>query len=1083
MKHEPKFLMSRFALMSFLLFLTMFSLWVGNLAASPGPTSKKPDVIPLRIAEPIKGNASNNNKSDLTPARVSAQGNAALTKAQNSALAMTQVSALAMMPRMTAPNHIGVAGRASASARLSGTTAQTIVTPGANALFLPSDPPADDDGYTPAVNAFNSDSTTSGCSDSDLEDTQSLTRVNPEWKPIRSLNTDHAADQHIFGNEPVILEGRIAPRTGIGTNDQSSSEVSEEEIPWNHFTHDFTVKVTPDPPYKRLLSSWERFQGATIPFDKLGTDVVTACLILHGTLDFQNGVCKIPEDKCDDGSTTTARCHHTEMEVEWDNASLMDESEGFQRIWGAAPEFVWPGGGDRIWVMGRWIFDCGHPGVPEQAVQDRFVKYSTEIHPPRAMVTFRLNHPALDSFPTPRVSAPNFPFPQSYLPVTGFPPTFPGGGPTNVPVTEADIYITGNGGGANDLCMIRASNSDNDCKVPHTLQVEPVNDRNYVFDIYPPGTDYAALEDSGAFKVSPPVPDASLQWRIEDHFSELPAHTCGGLDNTSCVTVDPIFCLVDKDTAPPLQTDTTCPAVNGPPTHLRVILPFAGSSANFFARSILLGWDDVPNPSVSPTIRTFRIKLHSFQVVSNGFIQPNPPSGPLRADWRVFVNIGGQYRYISRIFDRDADGKNKCFGDRGLNSVAPPECFFFDNTPWVVSVLDGTTIHVGVGGFRSDGIDDDFCRKFLTPDTFDGADKCEPFGTDDVLELALSNDTRIGDYEFDLDSAHNYQWVDSDGNPLTSFQTVRNNDRAQYKVMFQVEELPANNPPPSSPIQIGTPHFGNFVSSTTPIVLSSPSSATAGFQYRSYAVGGPLPVYPFSPPQPYPVHWTSADFAVGAQSVPVFITGTDGPNLLQYSARSVANLLEPRHTETLILDNTLPVIDIVQPQPTTYTHSATLTLNYSESDGTGSGIGTVTPTMDGATSLPGGVGLQSGQPIRLLKELSLGTHTFRVSASDNVNNTAAVSVSFTIVVTAASIIDDVNQLLQDGAIRNNGLANSLLVKLNHAADDRAAGRCSQAAQRYQTFIQELHAQSGNGVDADAAAIMIADAQFLIAHCP
>src|SRR5262249_40080710 len=175
----------------------------------------------------------------------------------------------------------------------------------------------------------------------------------------------------------------------------------EEEIPWNHFTHDFTVKVTPDDPYKRLLSSWERFKGDVFPIDLNNSQSVPDCIGRGGIPDIKNAVCRLPEGKCDDGSTTTDRCHHTEMEVEWDNAALMDEHEGFQRIWGAVPEFVWPGGGDRVWVMGRWIFDCGHPGVPRQAAQDRFVKYGSEIHPPRAMVTYRLNHPALDSFPTP----------------------------------------------------------------------------------------------------------------------------------------------------------------------------------------------------------------------------------------------------------------------------------------------------------------------------------------------------------------------------------------------------------------------------------------------------------------------------------------------------------------------------------------------------------------------------------------------------------------------------------------------------------------------------------------------------------
>src|SRR5205814_1815852 len=162
------------------------------------------------------------------------------------------------------------------------------------------------------------------------------------------LNTALAATGHIFSDEPTILEGSIVP-PNLGPNDQSTSEVSEEDIPWNHFTHDFTVRVTPDAPYKHLLSSWERFKGATFPLD--------------------------------------------------------------------------------------------------------FVKYGTEIHPPRAMVTFRINHPALDSFPRERVSAPNFPGPQGfYLPVTGFPPALPSGGPTDVPLTEADVYVTGNGGNANDLC-------------------------------------------------------------------------------------------------------------------------------------------------------------------------------------------------------------------------------------------------------------------------------------------------------------------------------------------------------------------------------------------------------------------------------------------------------------------------------------------------------------------------------------------------------------------------------------------------------------------------------------------------------
>ena len=106
-----------------------------------------------------------------------------------------------------------------------------------------------------------------------------------------------------------------------------------------------------------------------------------------------------------------------------------------------------------------------------------------------------------------------------------------------------------------------------------------------------------------------------------------------------------------------------------------------------------------------------------------------------------------------------------------------------------------------------------------------------------------------------------------------------------------------------------------------------------------------------------------------------------------------------------------------------------------------------------------------------------------VAAADNLNNAGTASVTFTIIVTPASIIDDVTQFLNDGSIDNNGVGNSLTVKLQHAADARAGGDCSHAANLYGAFINEVQAQSGKHVSADAAAILIADAQFLLANCP
>jgi hypothetical protein len=920
--------------------------------------------------------------------------------------------------------------------------------------------------YIPATAAF---ANSPICSDSDLSNDSDEARGNPEWKSVNGLTIDPF--KHVLRDLPTILEGYVPfPPANESVNDQSTSEVSEEDIPWNHYTHDFTFKVVPDPSYLALLSSWVRFPGTSIAMSNLGGDGLTVCRNLGGAPSADASTCVVPPETCPDLTLGTI-CHHTEMEVEWENASLMDEGEGFQRIWGAEPEFVWPAAGDRIWVAGRWIFDCGHPGVPAADPQRQYVKYSTEIHPPRALVTFRLNHPALDSFPSPRVSAPNFPGPQSFLPVTGVPTTLPpdalNTGPTNVPVTEADVFVSGNGGGANDLCMILALNGSN-CVYGHTNPVINIGNVNYVFDIYPPGTDYLHPLPNGTFPVTPPVSDASLQWRTVDHFSELPAHTCGGTDTSGCVSANPIYCLIDASTPPPNQSETACPLVSANrPTRLRMILPFVGTTANFFSQSILLGWDDVPVAgSLNRVVRNFNVTLHAFTIKENGesFLHDG--------DWRVFVNVAGQYRYIDPYFDRNAHGDNKCNGD-ALTNNGDGDCFLFDSTPWRVSVQDGTPIHVGVGGWESDPVDSAFCREYPAG-LF-----CDPFGFGDGFDLAFENGDRIGTYEFDLQEQHNYQWMTPDGSNQVTTQST--SDGEQYKVEFRVAEIPAATPPTSAPLQIGDPHFNNFVSSTTPLILSSASADVAGFQYRSYRLGGPLPIY--SSLLPFPVHWTYAGIVPSGLPVAnVFLAGNDGPFLLEYSAENFAQLLEPRHSALLTLDNTPPHVSISSPKTQTYTHSSTLKLIYSASDGSGSGVASSIPTMDGQTNLPGGFALQSGLLIHLLTETTLGTHTFRVNATDNVNNAGASSVTFRVVASPKSIMSDVQQFRQAGAIKHASLANSLLAKLKAAAAELPA-HCGAAANDYHGFINLLEAQNSTSVGAAAAAIMIADAEYLIAHCP
>jgi len=86
-------------------------------------------------------------------------------------------------------------------------------------------------------------------------------------------------------------------------------------------------------------------------------------------------------------------------------------------------------------------------------------------------------------------------------------------------------------------------------------------------------------------------------------------------------------------------------------------------------------------------------------------------------------------------------------------------------------------------------------------------------------------------------------------------------------------------------------------------------------------------------------------------------------------------------------------------------------------------------------------------------------------------------------ITPESIQADVSGALASGAIDNAGVANSLLAKLSAAADARSHGQCATAANVYQSFINDLSAQSGKHVAAATAAQLTAEAQFLMANCP
>jgi hypothetical protein len=152
----------------------------------------------------------------------------------------------------------------------------------------------------------------------------------------------------IGDNDWEIAEEGWVWANGEGTTDKfreasgvvTKSKVAHNDLPENHYSHDWNVDIRVDPGQEGLLSTAN--EGGRI-------------------------------------------------EAEWETGVLPDEVSGD----GAnpfLPRWVLPNLGDRVWTEGHWVFDCGH-GV--EFGGSSATHYRTEIHPPRAIASMRGQSQAL----------------------------------------------------------------------------------------------------------------------------------------------------------------------------------------------------------------------------------------------------------------------------------------------------------------------------------------------------------------------------------------------------------------------------------------------------------------------------------------------------------------------------------------------------------------------------------------------------------------------------------------------------------------------------------------------------------------
>jgi YVTN family beta-propeller protein len=195
-------------------------------------------------------------------------------------------------------------------------------------------------------------------------------------------------------------------------------------------------------------------------------------------------------------------------------------------------------------------------------------------------------------------------------------------------------------------------------------------------------------------------------------------------------------------------------------------------------------------------------------------------------------------------------------------------------------------------------------------------------------------------------------------------------------------------------------------------------------------------------------------------SVSGIVLSDDGEYNVQYRSIDGAGNVEAAKSLAIKLDQTAPTINISGVANQIYLDDQILSVASAVYDNlSGVNQSAATMTLDGQPVAP-------GTSVNLYT-LLIGPHTVSVNAVDNAGNAATQSVTFQTTPNILSLQHLVQMLLASGAIDNQGIANSLMQKLQN--DD------------LQSLIHEVSAQTGKHIQTVAANYLIRDAQWLLNH--
>ena len=455
-------------------------------------------------------------------------------------------------------------------------------------------------------------------------------RFDPEWPSS-------------WDEQPVELYGVVAPVKGTDTD--QPSRISPSDNPATHYGHDAVAFVTPDPGYRWLV----------------------------GTANYLEG------DPDEPGRGT--------LEVEWETQNGGSTAAYGQGTIGL-PLWTNPTVGDRVYVVGRWILDAGHPEFGDR----------TEIHPPRLVATLR-QRPSV-SFGAPAA--------QVDLYVSGH-----GGGANYPPPGLSAVLNQGGHGGGRIRDVLSASDQDRYYRAgPVTTLLYPllVLVIKQLTGITISATIYS---DAGptAFPWGTPGPE-ERPVNDSDYAFDVPlppAPSPSAFVNLEVVTHPEHSTSVDEQitySGPP----------NAAPTVAHVRLPYRGADNRIYARTLKFSWGRASAPASHWIVRLTRIDVTD-----------------LPGKWQMWADVSGQWSYLSGL------------APTLLNTVAG-RSVGLPGAPADVYLAAGQMLRIYVHGYRAACLDDFFGKLFGQSSYVAGVTFVAQCGTTDnqdlggaILELPASN--------------------------------------------------------------------------------------------------------------------------------------------------------------------------------------------------------------------------------------------------------------------------------------------------------------------------------------------------------